>query len=62
MNKILNEIKKLTLSEQIDIAIDILINTIKSTGMSENEKILLDELNSIKKIIYSPSDYELKDD
>lgn len=56
---ICKQVKKLQLSEQIDIAIDILLHALKFTG--NNEKLLIDELNQIKKIIVNPSNFALED-
>lgn len=55
---IYKQVKKLQLSEQIDIAIDILLHALKFTG--NNEKLLIDELNQIKKIIANPSNFVLE--
>ena len=52
---IYNQIKKLQLVEQVDIAIDILVYALKFTGA--NEQLLTDELKQIKKIIANPSDH-----
>ncbi len=60
--KLLNEIKSLNVVEQIDISIQILINTLKNSNL--NETLLINELEQIKKIIYSPSEFKIgeKDD
>lgn len=57
---ILRELKKLQFFEQMDIAIEILIDGLNSTGA--NEKLLVDELNQIRKIIVNPSQYILKEE
>lgn len=60
--KIINQIKELNIVDQIDLSIDILIDILKHSNMDES--LLINELNSIKKIIYSPSEFKIgeKDD
>lgn len=57
---VLREIKKLQFVEQMDIAIEVLIDGLSSTGA--NEKLLVDELNQIRKVIANPSEYTLKEE
>ena len=60
--KIINQIKELNIVDQIDLSIDILIDILKHSNMDES--LLINELEQIKKIIYSPSEFKIgeKDD